>query len=484
MKSFAERLILLLVCLFLISACDHDEIHFVLDGDTSGEQDSPAWDYDKMTEDEATEPEDGDVITDTDVESDRIVDGDEVDLDLESDAEPDPDIEPESADLEIEGEQADGYFPSEYCLTSQCFPVPPTGQKACFDSEKQINCPGGMNPPDCDPAKAWSNGLMGAVRAANDAYVEYCGQDPQYAKNSRTFTCLDDQGNVVDPCPDHWVELSEVRNAARWNELKAVKKAQHVYREDVVRDSLTGRMWQRVFWDPKRWQEASDYCRNLIYAGYSDWYLPNVFELASLIDESQSKPALDAAAFPDVKDLQHYDFWTSTLFPVYPHVDMYSIDFSYGLISPYPKDRRFYARCVRSEKPDEFQGDDETRFAEYTNEGVVVGDSVTGLVWQKEAPDTLMSWSMALGYCESLDYGGYTDWRLPDRNELLSIINYSRYNPSSSLPGLGVTYWSSSTKYVSDLPGFTVPRMIEFYYGYLGFRAEAYNHVRCVRTGP
>lgn len=61
------------------------------------------------------------------------------------------------------------------------------------------------------------------------------------------------------------------------------------------------------------------------------------------------------------------------------------------------------------------------------NETGVVRDRLTGLVWQDNidfanvlAP---MSWNQAIGYCEALDLGGYDDWRMPNLNELYSIVD-------------------------------------------------------------
>jgi len=44
-------------------------------------------------------------------------------------------------------------------------------------------------------------------------------------------------------------------------------------------------------------------------------------------------------------------------------------------------------------------------------------DKITGLWWSKlQSPST---WDVALSTCDSLDYNGYTDWRLPTQKELM-----------------------------------------------------------------
>ena len=53
-----------------------------------------------------------------------------------------------------------------------------------------------------------------------------------------------------------------------------------------------------------------------------------------------------------------------------------------------------------------------------------VMDNLTGLMWARNANlGGAMTWSNAVVYCEGLTYGGHSDWRLPNRRELLSLVN-------------------------------------------------------------
>jgi hypothetical protein len=61
----------------------------------------------------------------------------------------------------------------------------------------------------------------------------------------------------------------------------------------------------------------------------------------------------------------------------------------------------------------------------FTAQTVTVTDNLTGLMWTKNANLAgTKNWSDALTYCNSLDHGGYTDWRLPNIRELHSLIDY------------------------------------------------------------
>lgn len=93
------------------------------------------------------------------------------------------------------------------------------------------------------------------------------------------------------------------------------------------------------------------------------------------------------------------------------------------------------------------------------NRDSTVTDNLTGLIWTKSAnlPNGRMTWQEALNYVASLNgsqYLGHSDWRLPNRKELRSLVDHSKFGPplpsehpftniSGSSRGAG--YWSSST---------------------------------------
>jgi len=82
------------------------------------------------------------------------------------------------------------------------------------------------------------------------------------------------------------------------------------------------------------------------------------------------------------------------------------------------------------------------------NNDSTITDTATGLMWQKGTAPGL-SWQQALSYCENLSLAGYTDWRLPNRNELQMLLDYSRSDPSIDTSFFPITesgfYLSSTT---------------------------------------
>ncbi len=114
-----------------------------------------------------------------------------------------------------------------------------------------------------------------------------------------------------------------------------------------------------------------------------------------------------------------------------------------------------------------------------------VTDTITGLMWQQEEAG-VMTWEAALAYCENLELpaGKYTDWRLPNRNELQSLVDYSQYGPAIDIvrfpEAKSSNYWSSTTFANST----DAACYVYFDYGYVGYNHKSlYYYVRAVRSG-
>ena len=110
---------------------------------------------------------------------------------------------------------------------------------------------------------------------------------------------------------------------------------------------------------------------------------------------------------------------------------------------------------------------------------LVVIDSATGLMWQKEYAE-YKTWQEALKYCDDSTYAGYSDWRLPNKNELVSLLNPGKSEiPYSNFPDMpSDRFWSSSTC-VSNVAN---AWRVSFDYGVVvSYHKTGTNYVRCVR---
>jgi hypothetical protein len=122
-----------------------------------------------------------------------------------------------------------------------------------------------------------------------------------------------------------------------------------------------------------------------------------------------------------------------------------------------------------------------------------VTDNLTGLMWSKNAnlPGGHKTWQEALDYCNNMTLAGHTDWRLLNRKELHSLIDFSQYNlalpydyPFTNVQADNVQttyYWSSTTYAIS--PGSAW--IVDMWYGYMDDNGKSYNgyYVWPVRGG-
>ena len=80
----------------------------------------------------------------------------------------------------------------------------------------------------------------------------------------------------------------------------------------------------------------------------------------------------------------------------------------------------------------------------------IATDAVTGLAWQRHLPAQTFTWPDAKQYCDCLSLEGHDDWGLPSRMELVSIVDYTRQNPSLDANAFPDTplewFWTASPK--------------------------------------
>ncbi|MDD5092620.1 MAG: DUF1566 domain-containing protein, partial [Candidatus Wallbacteria bacterium] len=126
----------------------------------------------------------------------------------------------------------------------------------------------------------------------------------------------------------------------------------------------------------------------------------------------------------------------------------------------------------------------------------MVLDNNTGLVWEIKSPDeddvnfcdSTCTWEEAQKkYVASLNaakHGGFSDWRMPNRDELRSIVDYGKLNPAIDtwyFPGTQVAfYWCSDTYEMQPYFGWGI------FFGLgsgIAYGKSSKRHVRAVRGG-
>lgn len=154
-------------------------------------------------------------------------------------------------------------------------------------------------------------------------------------------------------------------------------KSYSVLTRGMVRDNSTGLFWIRcplaennkpaydfncnAEFKSFTWAEAIDACENLVHEGRSDWRLPNIKELSSILQyrhysEFENCSQVNDEAFPGIiKEGDCFNFfsaihyWSSTPHKNYTEDDKkwWYIDFKFGTTGfSLDEDVKKYVRCV------------------------------------------------------------------------------------------------------------------------------------------
>jgi len=285
------------------------------------------------------------------------------------------------------------------CGQQANYKIVDTGQSTCYDQLSAISCP--------------------------EAGAAFYGQDSQHAGNQPGYTLSGDGLTVTD--------------------------------------NVTGLMWQRSpdtdddgdidAADKLTWTELQIYPATLNaenFGGYSDWRLPSIKELYSLIDFRGEDPSgyegTDTSGLVPFIDTNYFEFGygdtaageriidaqfaSNTLYvstTMNGDETLFGVNFADGRIKGYGlqifgSEKTFYVLCVRGTT------------AYGTNDFVdngdgTVTDAATALMWAQADSATALNWQQALAWVQTKNgerYLGYSDWRLPNAKELQSIVDYTR----------------------------------------------------------
>lgn len=222
--------------------------------------------------------------------------------------------------------------------------------------------------------------------------------------------------------------------------------SQRIYYADeaIVFDNNLHIGWMNKVSDQSfTWDDAQKYCRNLKYGGKDDWRLPLPEELAVSPDNIGNHPVL----------------WSSQALAK-DQSSAWSLS-GEQILESINKDSAAFVRCVRGKSVDEDESDSaDSRFQTIEiNGSEIIRDLKSGIIWQTYITKNL-EWSDSMVFCEHSDFAGFSDWRLPNINELDSLVSYkgdtlSEFPVKTTI--LGPYFWSSTTnEKISDLPAYAI----------------------------
>ncbi|MFI3187371.1 MAG: DUF1566 domain-containing protein [Methylococcaceae bacterium] len=225
------------------------------------------------------------------------------------------------------------------------------------------------------------------------------------------------------------------------------------------------------------------------FAGKSGWRLPNIAELQTLVERENTQPAINNTLFPNTSNDA---FWSSS-----PYVgrSSYAWDVSFvnGVVSygggrydglPVRLVRASQSLAIGLSTPN-------TDFTD--NKDGTVTHKRTGLVWQRCSVGQTWTGSSCSGSADTYTYdeaialtdsfAGRSDWRVPNANELASLVKYDASYPainSTLFPNTPTNaFWSSSP----DVGNTNYAWYVYFYNGFV-FNSFRYSSlpVRLVRA--
>ena len=502
-----KSLILLVVSVFVLFSCDdgikfdnpydiNSDAYNPSDTDTqTNDDDSDKTDTTSEYDDEKTDtastnddepvsddsdsdstPDDADSIDDSGDsepdESDSDDDSDSTDSEPDnSDSTPDEDTDTDSGDSTLD-EDADtdsgDSTPDQDTDTTPTTPCDPNPCSGITNSTGSCAVSGTSYSCGCNNGYFWNDGKCKRITLGN-----ICTGQTKCYNNTEEITC------PTSSTADFYGQDAQYAKAGYCYPQSFTVKT--ISGKNIVIDNNTGLTWeQSPSTDTYTWDNREIHCNELNssnYAGKNDWRVPNPLELLTITDNSKFNPATNY--FTNMPTGESDFLWTSNDYSggansaraFNPYIGWYS----YGK----PKSETYKVLCVSGI---ELISATASNFTMSPGNKVAT-DNLTGLVWQKDyASDK--TWQEAFAYCKSLNnenYGGYSDWRLPNKNEVSSLLDPARSGkPYSNFPDMPTSgFWASSTNVGSPDNAWYAT----FYNGDANYKLKTdTRYVRCVRS--
>ena len=284
---------------------------------------------------------------------------------------------------------------------------------------------------------------------------------------------------IGEICPSHIPCVNEFSPQECEAEHKCIEHS-FTAGEKIIIDNNTGLIWEKSPSSEKySWENAFTRCKELKdsnFADISNWRVPNPLEVLSIADNIKFGPAIH----PIFSEIAASGWmWTSK---VYPQSSGYARAFDlktgwleYGIQTS----TEAQVICVSGDEMLPSAVDDFVT----SPDGLTVTDKKTGLMWQSGDSGSSSEKQDIRAYCRQLNtqnYAGYSDWRVPNRNELASILDHGKaMYPHSNFPGIpsGSDYWLLSSSLRPDKTEDSWS--VHLYHGSIYYKGGG--RIRCVR---
>lgn len=221
--------------------------------------------------------------------------------------------------------------------------------------------------------------------------------------------------------------------------------------DGTVTDLRTGLMWVKARGAKGSWSDAVAGASACTVGGYTDWRMPTIKELYSLIQFTGAQgpsmtstagylPFIDTTAFAfaygagtsterviDCQDWSGTAYVSTTMLGT---ATAFGVNFADGRIKGYPSGptgasgslTQNYVRYVRSNPA--------YGHNQFTDHGDgTITDTATGLMWSQADSGAGLDWEAALAWVQQKNaerYLGHDDWRMPNAKELHTLVDCTR----------------------------------------------------------
>jgi len=276
-------------------------------------------------------------------------------------------------------------------------------------------------------------------RDANNSLVKVGGGDAAF-----DFTKLDASGNELESNATIWSCVRDNRTGLTWEVKTTDNGVQH-----YTKSYPWGGKGANGFSDTAKqgtyhedWNSLVDYANENSLCGKADWSLPTVNELVNLSNKGKADKLIDESFFPNTISGR---YWTANA-DATDSSDAWVVDFGnaddgWVLRSTYNRVRLVSGgEAMESAYMTDLHAD--SRYL-ISADGTVT-DLDTGLMWTRcligqewdsevkscSGLTESMRWGAALESAEGSNLAGYSNWRIPNVNELRTIFALNKSAPS------------------------------------------------------
>lgn len=148
------------------------------------------------------------------------------------------------------------------------------------------------------------------------------------------------------------------------------------------------------------WYTAMDLCNSITYAGYDDWFLPNVDQVFKIAETLSTKMRAKWSSNESESSFNEAYLISDDIFECIE-------------ARTWPKVSTLSFYCIRKEK--------DVSSEEYNNIQTININNRKYMVLPHDYTQIKRNWEDAIKECESISYAGYDDWYLPSKKELKAM---------------------------------------------------------------